>query len=130
MLVGDGGYLDDWICLVSYVRLRCCIKGDLVGEILVIAARFDMIYGASYHRLPSWYCNAVPGFFLLEANYRCVCLTRHIRILSSHEQIMHYRLLRYQTYAAPPVSLPKGVGISANPGLATGCRRYTAAHIF
>ena len=40
-----------------------------------------------------------------------------------------YLLLKYQLNASEFTSLPKGVGTSPNPGLATGCRRYTALQI-
>jgi hypothetical protein len=38
-------------------------------------------------------------------------------------------LLKYHAKALALVPSAKGVGTSANPGLATGCLKYTAAHI-
>ena len=37
--------------------------------------------------------------------------------------VQHYLLLKYHWKAKSPVSGPKGLGTSANPGLATGCRK-------
>jgi hypothetical protein len=41
-----------------------------------------------------------------------------------------YLLLKYQAKAPALVASPNGVGTSAKPGLATGCLKYTAAHMF
>jgi hypothetical protein len=41
-----------------------------------------------------------------------------------------YLRLKYQLNANCPVSMWNGVGTSASPGRATGCRRYTAAQMF
>lgn len=39
-------------------------------------------------------------------------------------------LLKYHAKASAPVTCANGVGTSAIPGRATGCRRYTAAQMF
>lgn len=39
-----------------------------------------------------------------------------------------YLLLKYQLKANALISVLYGVGTSPNPGLATGCRKYTALH--
>src|SRR4051812_20964116 len=45
-------------------------------------------------------------------------------------QSLGHLLLKYHAKALALVPSAKGVGTSASPGLATGCLKYTAAHIF
>lgn len=57
-----------------------------------------------------------------------ICRT-HISYISPPFSAVYLRL-KYHVKANCCVSAPNGVGTSANPGLATGCLRYTAEQIF
>ena len=48
----------------------------------------------------------------------------------SYKSTPFYRRLKYQLNPKPIVSAWNGLGASANPGRATGCLKYTAAHTF
>lgn len=63
---------------------------------------------------------------------RSTSLTLGNQYMSLDSQYIYtiYLLLRYQLKANCPVSMWNGVGTSDSPGLATGCLRYTAAHMF
>src|SRR6202012_4637602 len=52
------------------------------------------------------------------------------KIARTPDPLLGHLLLKYHAKALALVPSAKGVGPSANPGLATGCLKYTAAHIF
>ena len=53
-----------------------------------------------------------------------------VPIIQSLLAAPHYLLFKYQLKALADVLSINGVGTSPRPGLATGCRRYTAEHMF
>src|SRR5271156_1132427 len=54
----------------------------------------------------------------------------HQKCKNARPTRLGHLLLKYHAKALAFVPSAKGVGTSANPGLATGCLKYTAAHIF